>query len=151
VVFLELEVESNELGRFHAPLVYVFAENEAFCAEKMLPCGAQISHVIDVSYGGGCGGGGHASGAWLLNILPRLRCEVFVTDGHHNMQSGDWEAVRLYPELGGPEDDEGAGAGVLRPRHGGGPHGYCLECIRRMKSERWSGHGEVTWNLVIPG
>jgi hypothetical protein len=150
VVFMEMEVNSDKVGQFRAPVIYVFAENEPFCARKIMPCGGQTTHVIHIRYTG-CGGGGRASGGWLLNVLLKLKCEVFITDGHHEMQEGDWAAIRLYPELGGPEDAEGAGAGVQGRRRGGEPHGYHLECIRRIKGERWSGHGDVTWSLVVPG
>jgi len=155
VLFLELEVESDKLGHFPARLVYVFAENEPFCARKILPCGGQTPYVIHIRYTG-CGGGGRAAGGWLWNVLLKLGCEVFITDEHDSMQSGDEAAIRLYPELGGgmePEDGgEMAGGGVVIPRGpglGGGPRGYQLDCVKRIAGERWSGHGDVTWNLVI--
>src|SRR5271157_4235922 len=37
VVFLEIDVQSNVLGSFSCPVLYVFAENAAFCAERVLP------------------------------------------------------------------------------------------------------------------
>ena len=126
VLFLDIEVWSNALGSLRAPVVYVCSENEAFCAKKMLPCGARISHVIHVIYGGGCGGGGRASGVWLLNVLPKLKCEVFVEASPDAVQSGDEHAIRLYPELAAGHDR------------------YHFEEIRR---ERWADF-DATWNLV---
>lgn len=130
VVYLDLEVRSHQLGVFSAHCVYVFAENEAFCAKKVLPCDGNLSHVIHVRYGGGCGGGGRASGVWVRNILTRVGCEVFVTDDHENVQAGDTAALERYPSLGA---------------HGPEP---ILSAMRTTPSESWSGHGDVTWYAV---
>lgn len=130
VLFFEVNVVSNLLGEFSAPIVYAFAENGAFCAEKILPHDAVFSHLIHVRYGGGCGGGGKSTGIWLLNVLQRLQCEYFISDGHYGRQSGDKRTYMLYPELAGPEDVT------------------LLEPIRLIKSEQWSNHGDVSWNLV---
>jgi hypothetical protein len=129
-VFLELDVESDVLGKMTWPLIYVFCENEPFCARRILADGGKISHVVHVRYGGGCGGGGKAHGAWLMNVLRRLECEVFLTDESQTDGPGDKAAVRLYPELGRVGD-----APVLEP-------------MRSIRSEGWSGHGDVTWNRV---
>ncbi len=105
VLYLELQVESNRFGSFTARLIYAFVENEAFCARVALPNAGRLSHVVRVVYGSGFGGG-YATGIWLQNILPRVGCEVFVTDDrHYSWSRGDIEAVRLYPELG-PENPE---------------------------------------------
>ena len=133
VVFLETEVRSDVLGTLRWPVLYAFCENEAFCACRMLADQGPASHVIHVRYGGGMGGGGRASGAWLVNVLHRVGCEVFVEDGHLDFQEGDDEAIWRYPGLGatGPE-----------PR---------LEPMRRMAAKSWSNHGDVTWNRVVEG
>ena len=128
-VFMEIEASSNILGKHSYPVVYVFAENESFCAKKLIPLDAKISHVIHVRYGGGLGGGGKATGIWVLNVLQRLNCEVFITDGHYAMQSGDEAALRLYPELLG-----------IAPG---------FKEIRFLRSAGWSGHGDVTWNIPV--
>lgn len=130
VIFLNIDIDSDTLGKISFPVVYVFSENESFCAEKLLPNNAMISHIIHVRYGGGCGGGGNASGAWLLNVLKKLQCEVFISDDHLNWQEGDKEAVALYPSL----DNN-----ITKPK---------FEIIRKVKSETWSAHGDVNWNLV---
>ena len=127
-VFMEVEVSSDQLGKHSYPVVYVFAENESFCAKKLIPLEAKISHVIHVRYGGGCGGGGKSTGIWILNVLQRLGCEAFITDGHYGMQSGDEAALRLYPELAGTPP--------------------ILKKIRFLPGSGWSGHGEVTWNIL---
>lgn len=132
VLFLEVEVYSNVLGSFSAPVIYVFAENGAFCAERILPNNGKFSHIIHIRYGGGLGGGGSSAGIWLLNVLPRLGCECFVTDGRHNRQRGDVRTYEIYPELAGPEETS-----QLKP-------------IRVLPGEEWSGHGDVSWNLVRP-
>ena len=130
VVFLMINITSNKLGDFSFPVLYVFAENEAFCSEILIPNKAKLSHIIHVRYGGGCGGGGNASGIWLLNLLKRLECEVFITDNHYAWQSGDIASVKLYPNL----------AEVNDPVE--------LDKIRVINSEVWSSHGDVTWCLV---
>jgi len=129
VVFLEIEVASSAMGIFTRPLVYVFGENEAFCGEKVITAGGVFSHIIQVRYGSGFGGG-MCSGAWLIKALSVLGCEVFISDGHHNLQSGDRAAVRLYPELGG---------------NGESPE---FEVIRNVNSASWSRHGDVQWYVV---
>lgn len=132
VLFLEVEVSSNVLGSFSAPVIYAFAENGAFCAERILPNNGKFSHIIHIRYGGGCGGGGKSSGIWLLNVLRRLGCECFVTDSHYYRQSGDERTYQIYPDLAGPEQTSQ------------------LESIREIPSQEWSGHGDVSWNIVRP-
>jgi hypothetical protein len=128
VLFLEIDVHSDALGDISYPLIYVFAENEAFCARKLLPLNAQISHIVHVRYGGGCGGGGNSTGIWLLDVMNRLNCKVFISDEQYSMQPGDEAALRLYPELSG-----------IPPQ---------LNRIRTIEGQRWSGHGDVSWFLV---
>ncbi|MFC1670031.1 hypothetical protein ACFL20_06520 [Spirochaetota bacterium] len=130
VLFLEIKVNCKVLGEYTCPLIYAFVENESFCAKKLIPLNASISHIIHVRYGGGCGGGGKASGTWLLNVIKKLNCEVFITDGQNTIQSGDEAAMNLYPALSGSCE---------KPS---------MDKIRTVKSEGWSGHGDVVWNLV---
>jgi hypothetical protein len=129
VVFLEVDVQSNVLGNFSCPVVYAFVENAAFCAEKILPQQGRISHVIHVRYGGGTGGG-NSTGIWLLNIFTKVKCEVFVSDGALNRQSGDDRVYKLYPALRGKEDNSP------------------LKQIRKLWGESWSDYGDVTWNTL---
>ena len=130
VQFMEVEVRSNVLGSFTRPVIYAFTENAAFFAQRILPGKATLSHIIHIRYGGGCGGGGRSAGTWLLNVLDKVGCELFITDGHHPWQSGDERVCELYPELSGS---------------GKGPS---MEAIRVLRGEGWSGHGDVTWNLI---
>ena len=133
VVFLELDVHSRFLGRFTARVLYVFACNEAFCARYLLPSDAAISHIVHVRYGGGCGGGGSASGLWLKNVVRRLHCEYFIHDNHFYPQSGDQRAYKLFPSLQGDEDV--------------GPY----QVLRRIPSRQWSEHGDIVWDKLQPG
>jgi hypothetical protein len=128
-LYLEVSIRSDILGEFTYPVVYAFVENEPFCSRVLLSGKNRISHIIHVRYGGGCGGGGRSSGVWVRNVLKRLGCEVFVTDRHYDMQSGDEEACRLYPNLRG-----------RRP---------AMEIVRSIKSKSWSGHGDVAWNVLV--
>jgi len=128
-VFLKIRIDSDRLGSISYPVVYAFAENETFYCKKLVPSKATISHIIHVRYGGGCGGGGHASGVWLLNVLKTLSCELFITDGHHHWQRGDEFALESCPSI---------------PRETNAQ----LTPIRVVQSHGWSGHGDVSWNLV---
>lgn len=130
VKFIEIEIDSTVFGKINYPVLYVFAENAAFCDSMILPNQGQISHIIHVRYGGGACGGGTSTGIWLLNILHKVQCEVLVSDGHFFRQSGDERVYRLFPSLQGHEDRT---------------H---FDPIRTIASKRWSGHGDVTWNLV---
>lgn len=128
-VFLKIRIDSDKLGTLVYPVVYAFAENETFFCRKMVPNDAIISHIIHVRYGGGCGGGGSASGSWLLHVLKQVHCELFITDGHHHWQSGDHFALRICRAI---------------PR----TNTSTLTPIRTVHSQGWSGHGDVSWNLV---
>jgi hypothetical protein len=130
-VFLNVRVNSDRLGSMSYPVIYAFTENESFCAEKIIPENATISHLIHIRYGGGCGGGGTASGIWMLNVLGKLKCELFISDGHFYLQTGDEFAMQTYPVL----------AKAAREPE--------LQEIRKIPSQVWSGHGDVTWNIVI--
>jgi len=137
VLFLEIEFQSHIFGTFTRPVVYAFAENAAFCAKRILPLKARLSHIVHVRFGGGCGGGGQSNGAWLLNVLRRVGCEVFISDesisvanGNPGKRAADKQIYALYPELSGSED-------VSQ-----------LILIRTIPSESWSGHGNVSWNLM---
>jgi len=129
VLFMYVRVRSSVFGEFVRPVLYVFTENETFYAEKMRPLHAHISHIIHVRYGGGMGGGGNSAGAWLLNVLKDLHCELFITDGHHHWQNGDDFALSLCPEIPREVNVE-------------------LKRIRQIHEMRWSSHGHVSWNLV---
>jgi hypothetical protein len=126
VVFMEVEVTSGDLGTVTLPVLYVSAENEAFCALKALAAKAKFSHIVHVRYGAGFGGG-RASGAWLWNVLKPLGCEVFLHDQHDQLHPGDAFALAKYPAL------RGAGE---RPT---------TMLIRTTPGESWSDHGDVAW------
>ncbi len=130
VLFLMIKIQSNVLGEFTYPVLYAFSENAAFCAEKILPHNGKLSHIVHVRFGGGLGGGGKSTGVWLLNILRKLECEVFVTDSHYSQGAGDKRIYQIYPSLCGDEDENQ------------------LKQIRMINSEQWSDHGDVTWNLL---
>ena len=128
-VFLKIRIDSDKLGSISYPVVYAFAENETFYCNKIVPNKATISHIIHVRYGGGSCGGGNASGVWLLNVLKKLNCELFITDGHHHWQTGDKFALELCSSI--PKESNSR-----------------LTPIRVVQSQGWSGHGDVSWNLI---
>jgi len=127
--FLLVEIKSNLFGTWKVPLVYVSVQNAAFCAERVLPHRGIFSHIIHVRCRGGFAGGS-STGVWLLNILTKVMCEVFITDPHLDVQSGDECVYLIYPVL--------AENGALPT----------LQKIRLIPSVQWSQHGDVSWNLV---
>lgn len=129
LLFFQITIESNKLGTITYPVIYAFAENETFYCKKMAPNKAIISHVIHVRYGGGLGGGGRCSGIWLLNVLKQLNCELFITDGHYFWQQGDEYIRDNCPYIPSESDLQ-------------------LIPIREIPGEKWSAHGDVSWNLV---
>ena len=85
---------------------------------------------MHVRYGGGIGGGGYASGAWLMNVLKKLNTEVFITDEHLDWQTGDKAALAKYANLQSEEKvDE-------------------YPNVYTVPSASWSGHGNVKWKLI---
>lgn len=129
VIFMNVKITSNVLGEYRYPVIYAFVENESFYCEKLVPAQAIISHVIHVRYGGGLGGGGQAAGTWIINVLKKLNCEVFITDGHHSWQKGDDFALDYCPAIPKSSDIK-------------------LHPIREIHESKWSGHGDVSWNLI---
>ncbi len=131
VIFLKIKVTSNVLGEYTLPLVYIFAENAAFCEHMALPENAKFSYIIHVRYGGGFGGGGKSTGSWLVPILLKLGCKIFVTDGSHSDQEADLYIKNNFQNI----------------RHSK-KYRCTLEPIRVISSRLWSDYGNVSWNLV---
>lgn len=129
VLFLKVKITSDVVGTITYPVLYAFMENTTFYCEKLKPFNAKITHVVHVRYGGGCGGGGSATGIWLLNILKDLHCELFITDNHLYWQDGDYFALKFCPKI--PKITN-----------------CTLKPIRTLASSSWSGHGDVSWNLI---
>jgi hypothetical protein len=129
-VFMNLKIISDRLGTFSFPVLYAFAVNETFYCNKLVPSQAIISHIIHVRYGGGLGGGGYATGIWLLNVLKVLRCELLISDGRYDWRKGDFFALEFCKSI---------------PRF---PSSR-LRRIRVIKSQDWSCYGDVRWNLIL--
>ncbi len=130
VFFLEVEVRSGVLDSFRARVIYVFAENCAFCAEKILPNFGNISHIIHVRFGSGFGGG-NSTGIWLLHVLKRLNCEYLISDNHYVTQCGDSRAYEIYPELAAIPGEK-----------------VSFSNTRIVPSAKWSEHGDVSFDIV---
>ena len=131
-IYLELDIHSKQLGDIRRSVLYLFVENAAFLAKLALPNAAILSHVVQVRYGGGCGGGSKGTGVWLRDVLAAVGCEVFITDGCDHRQDGDRHVFKAFSEL----------AAARRPS--------TLTPIRTLPGASWSDHGDVTWNLVAP-
>lgn len=129
VTFIQALVESKQIGTFKVPLLYINAINEYFCMDFLIRYQAIISYIIHVRYGGGCGGGGRASGAWLNYVLELLKTEVYITDEQEDLQSGDEVFLEQFPKL------------KLQtvPKK---------TLLRTIPSENWSSHGDVNWYLM---
>ncbi|MGB9678357.1 MAG: hypothetical protein ACPLZ9_07045 [Candidatus Ratteibacteria bacterium] len=103
VLFLEIKLVTtllNEPIELVRPVIYAFVENESFCSRILLPNKSEISHIIHVVYGSGFGGA-RGSGGWLLNVLKKLNCRIYITDGIHELREADKAAMRKYPNLRG--------------------------------------------------
>lgn len=131
-IYLQLKVTSDRLGTFPVHLIHVCVENAAFCARILVPNAPCLSHIVQVRYGHGLGGG-LAGPAWITRNVARLGAEVFVTDEHHQVTAYNEEVYRLFPELEVPEVDPTA-----------------WPVIRGMNYDAWQGYTHVSWLRVPP-
>ena len=124
VVFAVLHVFSNRLGAFKCPLLYAFVENSAFCSQCLLPQRAKISHIVQVCYGHGLGGG-RASPAWLPTQIERLGVETYASDGTDEIEHayGVETTFNIFPKLRGPNPDRKSWRLIRKFRHEAW-HGY---------------------------
>ena len=130
VVFFTVEVQSHRLGRFTAPVLYVFSENAAFCSECLFRHQARLSHVVQIRYGHGLGGGRSCPG-WIRGQLRRLGTEAFITDPAHDQFAAHDRVLAHFPTLAAPDVD---------------PTNWPV--IREMPQAFWDGYGPVTWYRV---
>ncbi len=128
IYYLKMLVQSKDYGEVRFPVIYAFVENESFCFSELVQKEVDITHIVHVRYGGGLGGGGMASGVWLLKALKSLNCKVFITDGHLDIQEGDRYIEDLYNLVD-----------IELPN---------LIPIRTIFEENWRNHGDITWNLI---
>ncbi len=128
VFFFQLAVESRHLGEFTVPLLYVFAENAAFCALRLLPLQARITHLVQVRYGHSLGGANDSPG-WLLGQLETLGVKLVVSDGCERSDFREDNATyRCYPSLRHRRAD---------------PTRWT--CLRRLSRASWDGYHDVKW------
>lgn len=133
-----MEVEAVATGRtVKTHLLYAFVENLSFFRDVMLPCAAQVSHVIHNRFGAGFGGG-RSNGQWLTYVLDTLRCDIFITDGRHeDAAEGDHAALNSLRERNLFE----LRCSTFFPG----------ERIRSIPGHRWSGYGDtVEWLRRAP-
>lgn len=134
--FFWADLESDWLGSFSYPVLYLTAENAAFCAEQVLAQNASLSHLVHVR----CVGlfqDFRTDGAWLLNILRKVNCECFISDGHLQPSVGDYCIYDTFPMLGNP--------GFRNDRY---PVLDELRCIRVVPGRLSSDHGDVHWYVL---
>jgi len=136
VLYLRLKVSSKRFGDLpDVHLVYACVENAALCAEVLIPRGARLSHLINVRYQCGWGGGSVKSrGNWLSGVIGRLGVRTLITDRPlSRLESGDQAVLKIYPALSGPD---------------GPPRGHT---IRTVPSVRWAWGADVSWVRVGDG
>lgn len=124
VILIKLEINSKKLGVIEKDLIYIIAENEALFGDYFLKKKTEISHLIRVRYGGGCGGGGHSKGTWLENAVSILNTKYFIANKAEEEGEGDRSAKQLYPVLNKEIELE-------------------KELIYTIPSDSWSEYGEV--------
>ena len=124
---MKLSLETPK-GNIQQRVIYAYVMNEAFYAHYLVPNKISVSYIVHVRYGVGFGGA-KASGAWLLNVLDKLNCKVFVSDGQHDFHNGDHLAVQYFEEI---------------------PNQCTVQLhpIRTIPGSKWSNHGDVTWHKI---
>lgn len=131
VAFLNVRVESDVLGTYEVPVIYVFAVNEEFMSKVVLPNDGKLSHIINIRYGGGLGGGGLVRGNWVPNILNKVGCELYISDNSNSDDRNDELVFVNYPNIANNHS---------KPT---------LKSIRTIDSKQWSNYGDVSWNEVV--
>jgi hypothetical protein len=129
VYYMRLHIKDYTMNTaYSAHLIYAFVENGAFCADMLLKHSARLSHAVHVRFGGGLGGGGTAAGGWMVPVLPKLACEMFISDGRHDRwQSGDHLTMESFPALGDTNTS------------------VIMEPTRTIPSKYWGDYGDVSW------
>jgi hypothetical protein len=145
-VFLKITIESDRLGSISYPVVYAFAENETFYCKKIIPHNAIIPHIIHIRYGGGCGGGGWAKGAWLLNVFKKLHTELFITDGRLSWQTGDEFALKFCSSI--PRENDARFIQIREQRNGWATLSSGEGNYHRPTMDILVKDGHVNWYLV---
>lgn len=130
VAFLNVRVESDELGIIEIPVIYAFVVNEEFMSKVILPNNGKLSHIIKIRYGGGCGGGGKVGGNWILKVLPKVGCELLICDDTYKYGGIDQIVTDKYTNIA---------AYYSEPN---------ITEIRKIDSEKWSRYGDVSWYKV---
>ena len=132
VYYLEVKVESDIVGEFTSRIIYICAENAAFCSEYLLTDKfdrLSIKCIIQIRYGTGFGGA-KAYPGWILNTLKELECFYLISDGFHK-EKGYEQVYEKFPKIGNLKD--------VQPE---------LEELRTIRQEWWSCHGDVTFYEV---
>lgn len=130
VAFLNVRVESDELGTFEIPVIYAFVVNEEFMSKVIIPNNGKLSHIIKIRYGGGCGGGGKVGGNWILHLLNKVGCDLLICDDSHKFGGKDAIVFANYPNLASNHTVAN------------------MTEIRKIASHKWSRYGDVSWYVV---
>lgn len=130
VAYLNVQVESDELGIIEIPVIYAFVVNEEFMSKVIIPNNGKLSHIIKIRYGGGLGGGGKVRGNWILHLLNKVGCELLICDNSHINGSKDEIVFANYPNIASNHSEPN------------------ITEIRKIDSEKWSRYGDVSWYVV---
>ena len=137
VVFMEVAVRSRIAGDYTVLVVYAVSENTAFCAHRLKPCAARISHLVAVCYGH-LEGGSRADPAWLQSVMPWLGVETLISDTLPTYGVANEEKVfRMFPEL-------------MSVEHLGFEERYDLRLLHTFDGAEWSGYETVRWWRLDP-
>ncbi|MEO1855795.1 MAG: hypothetical protein ABGY95_00315 [Rubritalea sp.] len=150
VFFMQLEIKRGNTTS-HAPLIYAFVENTAFCAKVLLKHQAQLSHILHIRYGGGLGGGGSSRGVWLQQTLSTFNVEYYIVNNsgsdtgrldhfsRHGMpfHLGGRSELQSYAELYFPELNQ-----FLQEVE---DQEIIATLFEEISEHQWSGYGNVKW------
>lgn len=113
VSYMIVRVVSNTLGCWEVPMIYAAVENTAM-ADLMLRRKARVSHMVQMRFGHGLGGGAIGPG-FLTRLVNPLQTEAFVTDRHFDVGGGI--TVPHFESVNAHEPVDLNFWAVARPRH----------------------------------
>lgn len=92
----DILIEHPEFGKIITKLIYVVAENTAFCFDYLLRNNINIKYLVLSRYGHGFGGG-FSSGLYMYHVLRELGVKYFASDMSEE-DRGDVAYDYLTPE-----------------------------------------------------
>lgn len=97
IYLLDVELESNVLGKMSKPLIYFMFENINFLMEVLLKNRINVYYLVRVKDGCGSLGGANVSMTVIFPFLSILNTKYLITDYHTYFNADEWE--REYGSL----------------------------------------------------